>query len=833
MINEPISFKKQLVVASRQYFPLLIRYKNANPSENIKIIDKDAFLEKISYRLKEDPIPYLIKGGIDYSNAKKYLHAFLVGDIKKNSHLQDVFNKVAFCFEKDEYGLFELNGYSMKNVNGNWTKGIQFFAMDEDIEVKSLCERNNIPYKFINPEDLGIEKRNEIGKNAHPPIIYYQNKYEQFFSIFAQIRQRLLENPEDKDKIQILIEEGDKYYVKTFSELFDIETIVVSKNNLISYSSTRNKIKKIFESKDFSFGEEELKDEYLKELDSQISKYRLRELDDFSYAYANLLEIVNAKTFKDLSTDKGILASRDFSIGGERHIYATNFKHDVFYHVESDKDILPDDELERLGINPSYVKTLLDRRFRINFLKYNFIESLSLARQHLTEKVFDSQLIDEFQWKNEEIKKYKPTIEGKITSKAHNLYLADQYDKNFYYGKAKLDDEKEFRGYDNSFKGISESVVKNKKSWSITNLERYITCPFKYYISDLLPLKNDDYHSRWRGNLIHKLLEDINNPKYDFEDIWIEASEAYKKQVEKDKCEFDRKEEILLEILHFHLKNAMEAYFSQNGAMQIESYAAEVNVPFSIEDEEGNAYQFNSRIDKVVRTKTESGKSYYTIIDYKTGSEKFIITNTFLASSVQLPMYYYALKEQTEENSEAYNLTNEAIFGGFGIKQVYASSPKGLYCEDGYASLEAIKRNTKIKGEALNSADYSSSFDSTTKLTKEGKINAQLGGEYMSFYNNFISDDPESNECLVHKSRLKKYNMQDLVEDSKNALIETIKKIEKGEFPIAPTSSGNLKGVNSQNLACSFCAYKDICYRTTANIKDYAQDVIDHYKLGK
>lgn len=827
--------KKQLIVTYREYFPLLIRYKNSNPLENIKIIDKDELLEKISYKLKDDPIPYLIKQGIDYSNAKKYLHIFLVGDIpEKNKNLYSVFESVeTLFFKKDEYGLEELNGYFIKDGEGNWVKGIQFFAMDEDIEVKNLCERNKIKYKFINPESLGIDNQTKLIKGEHPPIIYYQNKYEQFFSIFSKIRQRLLEHPEDKDKIQILAEDADAYYIKIFSELFDIDTMLVSRKNLLTYASTRKKIKEIFQKKDFSISEEELsKDEHLKELDEEIKKYGLRELKDFSYAYANLLEIVNAKTHKELSSDRGILVSKDLSIGSDRYIYVTNFKHDVFYNVQSDKDILPDNDLKALGVNPSYAKTLLDRRFKSDFIKYNHIEMLSLAKQHLSEKVFDSQFIEELGLKDG-IVTYEDEIEGVITSKANRLHVADQYDKVFFYGKAKIDDESDFRGYDNSFKGIKESITKNKKSWAITNLERYITCPFKYYISDLLPNRNDDFHSRWRGTLIHKLLEKINDPKYDFDKEWTESENLYKEIVKKDGFEFDKKEEILLGILHFHLKNAMDVYHSHNEAMNLEYAAYEVKVPFALEDEEGNIYQFNSRIDKVIRTKNENGKSYYTIIDYKTGNEKFIITNTFLGSSIQLPMYYFALNQQTDEESDAFKLTNDAIFGGFGIKKVYASSPKSLYCKDDFVSTEGLKYNTKIVGEALYSVDYSNSFDETTKITKDGKINTQIGGTYISFYNKFISDDPESEDVLIRDSSLSRYNMQDLVNDSKKSMIETIKKIENVEFPIAPTSTGSLKSLNSRNLACTYCNYKDVCYRSSKDIKDYSLDVIRHYLLKK
>lgn len=816
--------KRYVVVAKREYFPLLFSYKNNNPSLNIKFIEPNELVSKISFTFAKDPTPLLIKRGIDYSNAKKYIHLFLVGDLSKNKKILDVFNAIPKDYvAKDEYGLEEIK-----------RSELFFFEMDEDIELPSLCKRNNIPYRNIGIEDLGIKKINTT--ESHPPIIYFPNKYVQFFYFYSIIRERLLKE-DVKDKIHIAVDDAaDDYYAHLFSSLFDVPTIITTRREFISVPSVKEKMKKIYNEKSFSFSEEELKDSSLKVLHELITTYSLTELSDFSYAYANLLEIVAGNTCVEASSNKGILESNDFAIGDGLDHYVSNFKHDVFYKVETDKDVLSDKELLEIGANTSYIKTALDRRLKTNYLQYNSIKILSLAKQHLTDKIFDSQFIEEFGWEND-IEIFKDEGKGVLTSQAEKMYLANKLDKSFYKDKFQ-----EIRSYDNSFTGLDAALYAKDNKWSVSKIEKYIQCPFAYYMSFLLPSVNDDYHSRWRGDLIHSLLERINDKDYSFEKEWAKAKGKYIKEVEEKGFVFDKKEEGLLEILHYHLERIIPRFLAQNTYMTLDEktpYAYEIPFKITLYDANDEECIFSGRIDKVIRTHNiEKNKDYYTIIDYKTGSESFILTNTIMGASTQLPFYAYALENMDYDdpnNAKVKELIEGATFAGFGIKHIYSSSPspKNIYCKNGKLTSDAIYYNTRVSGMSLDSKDYITSFD-LTALNEKGEIK-QHGGDFLSKTKGttFISPEKNSKENIVKGSNLPKYNMNDLLEDSITGILEAIRHIKACDFIIAPTSIKDLNKPGDRDLKCSYCPYRDICYRKFENIADYHSLIAKHYGLKK
>ena len=58
--------------------------------------------------------------------------------------------------------------------------------------------------------------------------------------------------------------------------------------------------------------------------------------------------------------------------------------------------VLTDAELQAEGLNPSYVRTALDRRLKLNFLRYSKIAMLSRVEEHLQDKIYDSPFLEEF-----------------------------------------------------------------------------------------------------------------------------------------------------------------------------------------------------------------------------------------------------------------------------------------------------------------------------------------------------------------------------------------------------------------------------------------------------
>ena len=60
---------KNIVVADFDYQSVVFRYKNSHPELDIKVINRNELINKISYSFKKDPIPFLISKGIGYKKA--------------------------------------------------------------------------------------------------------------------------------------------------------------------------------------------------------------------------------------------------------------------------------------------------------------------------------------------------------------------------------------------------------------------------------------------------------------------------------------------------------------------------------------------------------------------------------------------------------------------------------------------------------------------------------------------------------------------------------------------------------------------------------------------
>ena len=111
------SDKKILLVSDYRYQPFLFRYKNDNPSLDIKFMDKKELIDLLSFTYLKDPIPYLIKEkGIEYNKAKKYLNLLKSSGYAKNPTLNALYNELLgeyIPYYKDDLALYELKQYQI------------------------------------------------------------------------------------------------------------------------------------------------------------------------------------------------------------------------------------------------------------------------------------------------------------------------------------------------------------------------------------------------------------------------------------------------------------------------------------------------------------------------------------------------------------------------------------------------------------------------------------------------------------------------------------------------------------------------------------------------
>ncbi|MCQ2742914.1 MAG: PD-(D/E)XK nuclease family protein, partial [Bacilli bacterium] len=821
-----------IIVADRDYFPLVFSLKNKHPEYSWKIITKDELLDRVSFSFGSDPIPLLIREGISYNDAKKYLSIFRAANFEKDEKLKAVYDSIKDCAVVDELGLYEIK-----------SKPLMLLEMNEDFEVHELLKRKGIDFSDVSLADLGAERK------TVPDVLSFPDRFTQYNYIYSDIRSKLLKDPSLASRILVLINDtSDIYYVRQMSSLYGVNSYATYGVPFLSDPKTKKKVNDIFASKSFAFTEEERLDEGLKPLFDIVLKYKLAEVP-FEFGYSNLIEITNALVMSERIDESGVTIENRFTLNPNDIIYVTCFQYGVFYKEFDDKNVLSDAELVNIGANPSYAKTNLDRRKKKNYIFYNETPVLSRVRQHLSDKIYDSQFLEELDvnlkereeegfkpkelWANKTKKTSFDHKEAIYTSKAAELYKADQYDKKFYYGS-----KGEYRSYNHKFKGIFSDTAYNPSHWSVTNLEHYIECPYKYYMQRVLPDLTSDKHAMWLGNLGHHLVERIFRDDYDFDIEWDIGVEQYKRDLMDEGLVFNEREKAYLEILKDWMRLSVRYIRRKRNEMSLCKELYETPICFSINDDEENSYVFKGKIDKILITGS-AGSKWLTVIDYKTGAEVFEAKQAmtcFLGASIQVPLYVYALSHQIDDpeykegdkrRTKKIEGIEDCRIGGCGIEPILFKA-RPFFEDKGKLSGANLAKNVKLGGIKSNSESYTNSVDLIHPNDKGKPIpqETDLLGQKLSF------TEPDADENILKKQaeNMPKYNLNDMIEDAKNGAIRTIEDILANKFPIEPTSS-DLKGNKSQ-LVCSRCAYRDICYRKGSDVVNYKTQIESRFLLN-
>ena len=476
-----------------------------------------------------------------------------------------------------------------------------------------------------------------------------------------------------------------------------------------------------------------------------------------------------------------------------------------------------------MGYNTSYTKTAIERRNKINFLRHNNVAVISRVERHLGDKIFDSPLLNEI-WKDKKIK-YEDDLEmPTFTTQAAFLYSSTILNKS----GIKFDSNV-FNAYDPSFKGLHSGEDFRRSTWSVTGLESFINCPFKYYLTKLIPLDKNDYSKRFIGTAIHKVFEKFNHIDYVFEDALKEGEEAYFKEFEKVGITPTPRDKALLEISQAWLRRFMKTYQKVQGVTNFAKPVEddyEKSIQFYLEDENNETYNFYGKIDKIVISES-NGHKYYSIIDYKTGMEDFNPLEVFLGKSIQLPLYYYAI----ENNIQPSQYTQDGEFGGFYIQHVFFSTIKSALKDVNKPTLseKRLAQQSRLAGINKDSVSYIASIDRSA-FKDDGSLKSN-GGDLLQLKHQFKENDTD--EIIIKDGGigLSRYNLDDLVDDAKHAAINAIHRICEADFIIKPTSYSLLE-FDATKTVCNNCPYRRVCYRSKLDVKDYKKDVLKHFKKG-
>ncbi len=322
-------------------------------------------------------------------------------------------------------------------------------------------------------------------------------------------------------------------------------------------------------------------------------------------------------------------------------------------------------------------------------------------------------------------------------------------------------DRNNYGDYDNSYKNFN--VGKETVELSYSSMQSYYECAFKYYLDNILrPDDSDATFFTTIGTIAHNVLQEmvLDNTK-DFDELWdnqvtfTSAKELY----------FNKKiKEEIREDFNIILKQKELSYF--------DDVECEKRIKLKLRD---NIF-FKGFIDKILKCKDN-----LCIVDYKTGNTKIEDKYFEFGLNLQLPSYLYLLQEDPSK------------IIGFYLQHLVA--PKYVYDEK--KDIETQK-NEDMKLTGFTSSDISRINileDLDGKSNVVSKLAITKNGE-LSKNSKVISDQ----------------DMKDMIKLVEDKILEASTSILNNDFSINP------KVIDNKNVSCTYCRYKDICYK---RIKDY------------
>ena len=250
--------------------------------------------------------------------------------------------------------------------------------------------------------------------------------------------------------------------------------------------------------------------------------------------------------------------------------------------------------------------------------------------------------------------------------KAYLQYKKD-FSKNFEFNKSKNSSYDLFMkgfAYSNDKNPLNKEISKrlyNKNRFSVSEIERYARCPYKYFIDYGIKAqknKNLDVDMMEIGNIVHYNMENISK---DLRGIDIEnlddkklenlVKENFEKAIENSLEKMranDNKNKFILSNVYASTQKSTKKVLDQikKGKFQIDSveekYGKGQKYPEVYVDDRN---YLEGRIDRIDRF-----EDFVRIIDYKTGSTEINIKYVFNGIQLQLFVYMLSVKEKKSEN---------------------------------------------------------------------------------------------------------------------------------------------------------------------------------------
>ena len=736
-------------------------YRKDNPLFDVKVIDKNEFIEAGYPNVKKSAILYLMNNfnySYDYSETLLKYIPFVTCDntnkFKQLLELKEELKKQNILYENEPLKYL----YSSKEV-------VVIGYNKEDEELKHLASSLDIKLDFFKLEKVNNQIEAYQFVRFEDEVTYVLNEVA-----------HLLDSGVDISDILLVRRNKEyDYYLNRFAPLFGYQINLDMSSSWLETGIYVEFINIYENNKDIISSLEELKeiakeDELYDEFSKVVSRYYEEDLSyevQRSYLLHNLANI-NVKTDKYYPAIKVV---SNLSLINNKHVFILGFTQGDFPKTSKDSDYLSEKELKSLHLLTAKEETKFDQENILDLLALDNHYVLTYANKTLQEKkCYPSPIISLLGLKPIE----NPFKEYFYSKEALSYIYSDLCDLAKYYDERPIKYHQirevidiPYDEYSNAYTFTNVNNESTSLLLSCSQLNDYFGCPYKYYLSRVISVDPfEENEATILGNIVHKLLElGLLDETYDVESHLIKMiDESNTDEETKILWKFSLKDQII-EMVKYLRKHPR---YMKNPAFEFEKVLYSKLDPLTT---------LTGRIDKLVILDNK----YVTAVDYKTGSSgDFNPKDLDNGQSTQLPTYAYLF--QTNSKYSSY------IVSGLYINHLINTKNDMSVSEDAL-----IPAHLRLSGKSLASLEAVSAFDNTIAVGKSEFIKG-------------VSLD-KTGQLKINKtttSLVSENELQEYVDKTKEKYLEAASKIRNNQFEIHP--------LKDKEVECKYCKYKDICY---------------------
>lgn len=466
----------------------------------------------------------------------------------------------------------------------------------------------------------------------------------------------------------------------------------------------------------------------------------------------------------------------------EDHVFVLGFAQGEYPCIQRDKSMLDETLQLTLGIETTS-EIYQTKRFRVHQLLAR-CQNLYVSYAHFMDGklTVPSPLIEMYGWQTERSHylvnqtDYSGQL-AKIRMAKFSFYQQQFNEPQPFLTAYKKAFPEPISLFSHQFTNLDADFTNKPLRLSYSALKDYYQCSFKYFVRRILKVKPMDQDAFYMhlGTFAHEVFETLGDNLVSFDPIFDNALANQKDLSAKEKVLFN------------HLREQLRKVSEFNAAHRRHMIASKIEAEKELFYQHDDQTSLVGFIDKIILLRTETGKEYIAVVDYKSGAESFDDRLIQYGWSLQLPIYALMLENHP-------NYSNKEVLGLF-IQHIIetAINPDQIDIDR-----QSFPKKYQLDGIIVDDPALIALFDDTIQTHKasflEGVHILKKGGFRQTGH-------IQSREAF-----------QAYAKTAKTKIAEAANAIRRGEFPINPKNI-------ARKSSCDYCPFIDTCFRKASDVQ--------------